>query len=120
MTQEPKTARDIVRALMPFVEGAIAGAVAKVGWHITPEVAGEIAGLVAAGLSVVLRVAETLVPWLGAFLGWAGRPSFPPSEKASLSAQIAQLEAEVASLRANATQSSTPTPASPTGPSSGL
>lgn len=106
----------IVRSVVPYIEGAVAAAVAKLGWHVTIQTAAEVTLAAGTGLSILLHAAEAKWPWVGAFLGYVGAPVYAPSTKKTLAAQVAQLEAQIATLTAQQAEKSSPS--SPTVPTS--
>ena len=102
----------IVRSLMPFVLSGAAALIARLGYHVTLTTTTEILGIVGGALTIVLHAAETQWPWVGIFLGYIGAPVYAPSTKVSYEAQIASLQAQMATLLAQQSEAKSPSPPS--------
>ena len=110
MNPMPNTAKSIVRALMPWLISIVASAIAHFGFHVSAGTTIKILAGAGAVLTVALHMLEAKFPWVGVFLGYLGAPVYAPSVKKVQASQIAELQAEVDSLRAKAYESSTPSP----------
>jgi hypothetical protein len=95
----------VVRSVMPYLESAVAAAIAHFGFHATPTVVAGIIGIGGTLLTMLFHALETKYAWVGVFLGYVGAPVYAPSTKLSQAAQIAQLQAQVATFVAQQEES---------------
>ena len=84
---------------MPWVLAAIGVAIAKIGWKPTPDIELTIASSLGTGLTVLLHLLETKFPWVGVFLGYLGAPSYAPSKKVTVNAQLSDARVEINELQ---------------------
>ena len=105
---ESNSLKAIIRSLMPFVYSTAASLIAHLGYHVSMKSTVEIVAIVGAALTILLHALETQWPAIGIFLGYVGAPVYAPSTKVSQAQQIAQLEAQIASLVASNEEKATP------------
>lgn len=109
---ESNSLKAIIRSLMPFVYSTAASLIAHLGYHVSMKSTVEIVAIVGGALTILLHALETQWPAIGIFLGYVGAPVYAPSTKVSQAQQIAQLEAQIASLVASNEEKATPSAAS--------
>ena len=92
----------IIRSITPWAITTMVTLVARLGYHITLQVAIQILVVAGAALTVVAHLLEKKWPWVGVFLGWIGAPVYPLTPKQT-QAKIANLQAQLLLLGVDAT-----------------
>lgn len=93
------TLRSIIRSVTPYLTSVVASVIAHFGYHASDALVAQIVTVGGTALSVLLHTLEVKWPWFGVLLGYKGAPVFPPSAKANLAQQLANANAEIASLK---------------------
>ncbi len=100
----PSVVKDITRLLVSYATTALVALVAHFGFHPSLSVLALVTTAVGAGVAVALRLIEVKFAWVGALLGYIGRPSFRVSTRVTNAQVIAELTAQVAALQAQAAE----------------
>jgi len=101
-------AKALVRTLVPFVYPAVAAIIARFGYHVSNATVIQIVAAGGTGLTIVLHLLEEKFPKVGILLGWLGAPVYAPGAKASLTAQVATLEAQLSAIAAQVDEAHSP------------
>lgn len=110
----PSVVKDIIRLIVSYATTVIVAVIVHLGFHPSLGLLAIITTTVGAGVAVVLRLIEVKFAWVGALLGYVGRPSFPVSSRVTNAQVIAELTAQVAALQAQANEKVSPSPVTET------